>query len=102
MGHGNAAGLLGVIEEVTLGKHIRIVADNLNGVLVGANGAVGAQAPKLTRGGACRGSVRVLGHRQGQVGHIVFNGQSELRLGLGRNHIVVHSDNMRRHGVLRS
>ena len=36
MGHGNAAGLLGVIEEVTLGKHIRIVADDLNRVLVGA------------------------------------------------------------------
>ena len=38
------AGLLGVVDEVALGAVRRVVADDLDGVLVGADGAVGAEA----------------------------------------------------------
>ena len=38
------AGLLGVVEEVALGGVGGVVADDLDGVLVGAHGAIGAEA----------------------------------------------------------
>ena len=50
---GQAAGLLGVVLEVALRVHIGVVADDLDGVLVGADGTVGAQAVELA-GDRCR------------------------------------------------
>ena len=41
---GQAAGLLGVVDEVALGVVVGVVADDLNGVLVGADRAVGTEA----------------------------------------------------------
>ena len=38
------AGFLGVIDEVALGVEVGVFADDFDGVLVGADGAVGAQA----------------------------------------------------------
>jgi hypothetical protein len=38
------AGLLGVVDEVALGEVVRVLADDLDAVLVGADRAVGAQA----------------------------------------------------------
>ena len=56
MRNGYAAGLLGVVLEVSLYELIGMVADNLDGVLVCANGAVAAQTPELALGRAlCRG-----------------------------------------------
>ena len=49
---GDAAGLLGVILEVCLNVLVGVVADDLDGVLVGANGAVAAQTPELALDGA--------------------------------------------------
>ncbi len=51
-GDGDAAGLLGVIGKVTLSVHIGMIADDLYGVLVGANGTVGTQAIELAGNGA--------------------------------------------------
>ena len=42
--YGKAAGLLGVVGEVALRVHVGVVADDLDGVLVGADGTVGTQA----------------------------------------------------------
>ena len=42
VGLGNAAGLLGVILEVSLSVLIGVVTDDLDGVLVGVNGTIGA------------------------------------------------------------
>jgi hypothetical protein len=44
MADGVGAGLLGVVDEVALGAVVGLVADDLDGVLVGAYGAVGTQA----------------------------------------------------------
>ena len=49
---GHAAGLLGVVLEVRLNVLVGVVADDLDGVLVGAHGAVAAQAPELALDGA--------------------------------------------------
>ena len=53
---GHAAGLLGVVLEVRLHVLVGVVADDLDGVLVGAHGAVAAQAPELAGDGALVGS----------------------------------------------
>ena len=50
--NGDAAGLLGVVLEVSLYVLVGVVADDLDGVLVGADGAVAAQAPELALDGA--------------------------------------------------
>ena len=53
---GDAAGLLGVVLEVSLNELIGVVADDLDGVLVRADGAVAAETPELALDGAfCRG-----------------------------------------------
>ena len=54
VGHGNTAGLLGVIIEVSLCVHIGVIADDLDGVLVCTYGTVCAQTPELTVGGSFR------------------------------------------------
>ena len=40
MGNGHATGFLGIVSKVSLGVHIRVVANDFNGALVGADGAV--------------------------------------------------------------
>ena len=46
--NGNTAGLLGVVLEVCLYELVGVVADDLDGVLVRANGTVAAETPELT------------------------------------------------------
>ena len=50
--YGQTAGFFGVIGEVALCIQVRIVADDLNGALVGTDGTVGTQTPELTPGNA--------------------------------------------------
>ena len=100
VGNGQAAGLLGVIVKVALGVHVGVVADDLDGVLVGAHGAVGAQAPELTRGGAGRSGIGILGGVQRQMGHIVHNADGEALLGLVLLHVAVHGDDIAGLGIL--
>ncbi|KAF5044330.1 hypothetical protein DSECCO2_492900 [anaerobic digester metagenome] len=90
VGHGDAAGLLGIVGEVALGVHVGVVADDLDGFLVGADGAVGAQAPELALHGAGRGGVGEGRHVEGGVGHIVVDADIEMMLGLGDQHIVIN------------
>ncbi len=52
MGGGDGAGLLRVIDEVALGIVISIFADDLDGVFVGADGAVSAEAEEEGAHGA--------------------------------------------------
>ena len=62
---GHAAGLLGVVLEVGLNIFIGVVADDLDGVLVRADGAVAAETPELAGDGVksfCRDcSLRCMG-----------------------------------------
>ena len=87
--HGEAAGLLGVVGEVSLSEHIGVVTDDLDGVLVGADGAVGAEAEELALHGAGGHGVDVSADLKGEVGHVVFDADSEVVLGRGHEHIVV-------------
>ena len=80
---GDAAGLLGVVLEVGLDVLVGVVADDLDRVLVGADGTVATQTPELALDGAggC-GVGRILGLGQAQVGHVIDNADGELALGL--------------------
>ena len=92
MADGDAAGLLGVVLEVGLHVLVGMVADDLDGVLVGAHGTVAAQAPELALDGAGRsgvGTVLILG--QGHVGHIVHDADGELALHLVLLQLAVNS-----------
>ena len=77
VGNGDAAGLLGVIGEIALGIHIRMVTDDLDGALVGANGTVGTQAPEFAALGSLGGSVKDLGAGQGGIVHVIVNAYGE-------------------------
>ena len=60
---GDAAGLFGVVLEVRLNVLIGVVADDLDGVLVCADGSVAAKTPELAgdRSGGCGVGHGVLG-----------------------------------------
>ena len=94
VGNGYAAGFLGVISKITLGVHVGVVTDNLNGVLVGAYGTVSTQAPELTGVRSRRSGIRILFHGEGQVGHIVLNTDGETLLAVFVVHIAVNGDEL--------
>ena len=101
MADGHTAGLLGVILEVCLHVLVGVVADDLDGVLVGAHGAVAAQTPELALDGAGSsgvGTVLILG--QGQVGHIVHDADGELALHLVALELVIHGEHGGRRRIL--
>ena len=81
VGNGDTAGLLGVVLEVSLNVLVSVVTDNLDGVLVSANGAVAAQTPELALDGALSSGVGGNLLVQGQVSDIVHDANGELVLG---------------------
>ena len=90
MADGDAAGLLGVILEVGLDVLVGMVADDLGGVLVGANSTVAAQTPELALDGAGRSNAGNGLLLQRQVGDVIHDAQSELVLGSVLLQLVIH------------
>ena len=82
MRDGDGAGLLRVVDEVALGVVVGVLADDLDGVLVGAHGAVGAEAEEQ-RADGLRLRWRSSGRRQRGVGDIVDDADGEVILRLG-------------------
>ena len=77
-----------------------MVADDLDGVLVSANGAVAAQAPELALDGALSSGVGGDLLVQGQVGHIVNDADGELVLGSVLSQLFVHGEDGSGMGIL--
>ena len=92
VGDGHAASLLGVVLEVSLHVLVGVVADDLDGVLVGAHGTVAAQTPELALDGALGSRVGRGLLLQGQVSHVVLDAQSEQTLGLSLGQLLIHSE----------
>ena len=86
----DAAGLLGVVAEVALGVHIRMVADDLDGVFVGANRTIRTKTKELRAEAAFRGSIDRFFDFQRGAGDIVHNTHGEVVLGSGSAHVVEH------------
>ena len=97
---GQAAGLLGVVDEVRLTVQVGGVADDLDGVLVGAHGAVGAHAPELGAGLTGGRGVDLAGHIQRGVGDVVHDAYGEIVLGLILLQVIQHGDELAGGGVL--
>ena len=86
---GQAAGLLGVVGEIGLRVLIGVVADDLDGVLVGADGTVRAQTIELAGYGAGGSGVELLAQLQGGAGHVVVDAHGEMVLHFAFQ-VVVH------------
>jgi hypothetical protein len=82
MRRGDRAGLLRVIDEVTLHIIRGAGADDLDGVFVGTHGAVRTETVE-----ECEDGAGILGRKSGivvqaGVGHVVLNADGEMVLGL--------------------
>jgi len=97
---GDAEGLLGVVLEVRLTVHIRRLADDLDGVLIGAHRAVRAETPELAGDRALRLGEQGRAHGQGQMGHIVHDADGEVVLRLVQQQVVEHGLELGGGGVL--
>jgi hypothetical protein len=74
MGNGDGAGFLGVVHEIALRIEIGFLADDLDGVLVGADGAVRAQSEEEGAHHLFRvPSSNAASKSQGGVGDVVHN-----------------------------
>ena len=58
VGDGQPSGFFGIILKVSLGIHIRVVADDFDGILGGTHRAVPAQSPEFTGNSVGPGSFR--------------------------------------------
>ena len=85
---GARAGLLRVVDEIALRVVVSFFADDLDRVLVGADGAVGAQAPEHAAHGVFGFDVEVRVVVEAGVRHIVVDADGEvvLRLRLAPAH----------------
>ena len=97
---GDTKGLLGVILKVRLTVHICRLTDDLDGVLVGAHGTVGAQTPELAGDGALRFGQQRRAHGQGQMSHIVHDADGKVVLRLVQQQIIEHGLDLGGGGVL--
>ena len=99
VGLGNAAGLLGVILEVSVSVLVGVVTDDLDGVLVGAHGTVRAQTPELAGDDGLTGGDDVLANGQRQVSDVIVDTNGEVVL-LLTIHVVEHGLHLGRSGIL--
>ncbi len=99
VGDGDTAGFLRVVCEVSLDLLVGVVTDDLDGVLVGADGTVRAETPELTGIGSLRNGVENGGDGQAQVADIVVDGDGEVLLRLCSFHVLIDRDDVGRSGV---
>ena len=98
MGNGNAAGFLGVVSEIALGIQVGVVTDDFDSALVGTDSTVGTEAPEFA-GNQFAWDFRNRNRSQGQVGHIIFDGQSEIVTRCFFLQMLIHSHNIFRNHV---
>ena len=78
MGHGDTAGLLGIIIKISLRVHVCVIADNLDGVLVRSDRTIRAKSPELAVDGSfrCGNKIRTCGQRK--ICHIINDADGEM------------------------
>ena len=77
MGRGDGAGFLGIVNEVALGEVVGLFADDLDGVFVRADGAVGAETDEDATADIGGFEVEGLVVAEGRAGDIVENAEGE-------------------------
>ena len=98
--YGYAAGLLGVVLEISLHIVVGVVADDLDRVLVCTNRTVAAQTPELAFDGACCCGVRRCMLSQRQAGNVIFDTDGELLLRLILSQLFVYCEYRCRRSIL--
>ena len=100
MGNGDTAGLLGVILEVCLDILVGMVADDRDGVLVRADGAVAAETPELAGDSALGSSIGSGFLLEGVAGNVVNDADGKAVLGLVLCKVVVYCEYRCRRSIL--
>ena len=88
--NGDAARFFGIVEEIRLRVHIRVVADDLDGILVRADGAVRAEAVELARDRALGSGIVLFGEVERGIRQIVVDTHGEVVLRLFLFEVLVH------------
>ena len=94
VGNGDAPGFFGVIGKIALGIHVRLVANDFDGTLVGADRAVAPKAPE-------KAAARTLGRNvegfflfKRRVGHIIDDAHRKVVLWRIKFQVVKDSENV--------
>ena len=99
--YGDAAGFLGVISEICLGIHVRVIADDLDGTLVGTDRTIGTEAPELAGFQAFAACRDAFDARQGFIGNIIDDAQGEVVLRFKGLEVFKGSDDVARQEFFR-
>ena len=73
----NATGFLRIIFEISLNVLVRIIPDNLDGVLVGTNCTIGTEAPELAADNAVGLDIHRY-ERNGQIRYVIIDTYGEM------------------------
>ena len=92
MADGDTAGLLGVILEVGLNIFVGVVADDLDGILVRAYGAVAAQTPEPALDGTFCGGVGSGLLLKGELGYVVNDTDGEVVARILLSELVIYRE----------
>ena len=95
-----ATGFLRIVFKISLYVLVRVIADDLDGVLVGANRTVRAKAPELAADDAFGLEVHRY-ERNGQVRNVIFDTNREVFLRRIAHEVYKYRFNMGRRNVLR-
>ena len=98
----DATGLLGIVLEVGLDVLVGVVTDDLDRVLVGADGTVATETPELALDGTGGSGVGVVLARKGESGDVIDDADRELALGSVLGQLGIHGEGVCRRGVLRA
>ena len=101
MRDGDRAGLLRVVDEVALRERVRLLADDLDRVLVGADRAVGAQAEEDAARHVGGLEVELAIPLERRVADVVDDADGEVALGPRSAQFVEHRARHRRRELLR-
>ena len=96
MGDGDGPGLLGVVDEVALGVVVGVLADDLDRLLVGADGAVASQAEEDGANDVIGLDGETIIVVEAGVGDVIVDAEGEVVLRFGLSEVVIHGLDHRR------
>ena len=100
MRYGNAACFLRVVLEVRLNKFIRVIADDFDGVFIGADRSVSAKSPELTADRSLRSRIWSGLFLQRMIGNVVYDSDGKVRFRLLRLEVLIYCEDALRRRIL--
>ena len=100
MRYGNAACFLRVVLEVRLNKFIRVIADDFDGVFIGADRSVSAKSPELAADRSLRSRIWSGLFLQRMIGNVVYDSDGKVRFRLLRLEVLIYCEDALRRRIL--